>query len=123
MKEPLCYVIKSSHAHYWYCVERGVWVVRADVTRFTSRSAAFEIAKMLRRDLGENACHRIYVAAVHKRTRRETLRRGIEKIIKVCRPCTSTREDGCTGCHIVEELELLLKRTAQPSSASRKDGT
>lgn len=40
----------------------------------------------------------------------EELRRGIEEIVKTCRPCVSTRGEGCTGCHIVEELELLLDR-------------
>lgn len=51
----------------------------------------------------------------------EELREGIEKIIKTCRPCVSTAEDGCTGCHIVEELELLLDRVdARDSLAYRE---
>lgn len=34
MSQPVCYVVKSSHANYWFNVERGVWVARSDVTRF-----------------------------------------------------------------------------------------
>ena len=118
MKAPICFFVKSTAAHYWYCVERGVWTERAGATRFLSRDAAREIMKMLKPT--EHRGHRVYVAAVYKRTPHARLRRGIERIVKTCRPCTNTSEDGCTGCHIVEELELLLERTSQPSSPQQK---
>lgn len=117
---PTCYFVKSTTAHFWYSVERGLWVGRGDATRFRNRADAFAIAAVLR-PTEQLPIHRIYVAAVYKRKRTayDKLRQGVEKVIGICRPCISTAEDGCTGCHIVEELEMLLERIPPPNSKDK----
>lgn len=128
---PKFWRVKREFKNSYFHVGRGVWVEKAEATTFESKDAALDVARMLRRQVSH---YRIFVAGVIPAMREcpvhdlkvhgkeaEELRSGVEEIIKTCRPCTSTREDGCTGCHIVEELQVLLDRVdARDSLAYRE---
>lgn len=128
---PKFWRVKREFKNFYFHVGRGLWVEKAEATPFESKVAALDVAKMLRRQVNH---YRIFVVGVMPLPQEcpvhglqvhgkeaEELRAGIEEIIKTCRPCVSTREEGCTGCHIVEELQLLVDRVdARDSLAYRE---
>jgi len=114
MAETLYYLVKSTTANYWYSVARGLWVEREDATQFNNRADAFAIAEVLR-PTEQLPVHRIYVAAVRKRSPADRIRHRAESLLDAL-----TDDDGSVegDRRVVRAINAL--RAVLPSSEKRE---